>query len=81
MFKIKIEDIDEIDQLAEKLKMLTYLQGLICLDIDHKLCEQEFDSARIEATIYLWEKQCQSVSRLIEILSNSDFTKSISALD
>ncbi len=73
--KIKLDNIDRLNELFNNVCVLTYLNDLVFANIDDKiLFHKELGSMDRSAILYLKEKQIEAVSQLHELLHSSEFT-------
>lgn len=71
MFKICLEDVDELHAISLELGILTYLQGLVQYDGEIGICEPDLAFTQKSVDGYLWDKQLETVLKLRQLLAKS----------
>ncbi len=74
MPNIKLEDIDLLYALIEEISILTYIQDILNFDIDYgNFHAKELHNAHTYAPSFVLSRQIETVSRIWELLTKSDF--------
>lgn len=74
MIKVKLEDIDKMEDLIDDLNVLTYLRGLVLSDGDGETdTSREERDLRVSSAYYLLDLQEETVSSIRELFRKEDF--------
>ena len=74
MIKVKLEDIDKMEDLIDDLNVLTYLRGLVLSDGDGETdISREERDLRVSSAYYLLDLQEETVSSIRELFRKEDF--------
>ena len=72
MFKMKLSNVDKLDELCNELVAVTFLQGHIIID-DYIDYGEEFSFIYNYARQYLFEKQEKIILELHDLIHNYGF--------
>ncbi len=74
MFKISLENINELQSIFFELATITYLQNVIRDEnSENNFYMDNFDFLKGEGTLYLLDKQTEAILKMKELLFKDEF--------
>ena len=74
MLKIKVQDLDELNDISTELGIIAYLQSLVWYDFNSRTVNtSKVDVSRGDTEHYLLDRQLDVVCKLQDLISKESF--------